>query len=390
MGGSAFQIEVGGSTEETIQTAADTIRARRTAARLLVPNSSIDVEVWGDEAGRLLRVSVPGQSLEVARDDVASVAARVVTVSRANDEQVRVQANGFSLAGTISKPGDAGARPLPAAILVAGSGGQDRDQTVFGIPLFGQLAGRLADAGFLVLRYDKRGIGQSGGRIESATLADYADDLRAAVRFLDQRKDVNRKQIAVIGHGEGGSMSMIAAAKEKKVAAVALLAASGVTGAELNIAQISRAVERAKRPEAERQSTLELQKKIQAAVLSGKGWDEIPPALRRQAEVPWFRSFLAFEPARQMLDVKQPVLIVHGLLDTQVPPSNADLLEKIARGRRRAGAVEVVKIPGVNHLLVPAVTGEFDEYATLKVKAVSEVVSDAIIGWLKKTVAVLR
>ena len=86
---------------------------------------------------------------------------------------------------------------LPAVLLVGGSGPTDRDELVFGIPIFGQLADAFADAGFIVLRYDKRGVGQSGGRDEAATLADYAEDVRAAVRFLSQRKDVDPKRIAV-------------------------------------------------------------------------------------------------------------------------------------------------------------------------------------------------
>jgi len=62
-------------------------------------------------------------------------------------------------------------------------------------------------------------------------------------------------------------------------------------------------------------------------------------------------------------DVRQPILIVQGELDTQVEPSNADKLEALARKRKNAPAVDTVKVPGVNHLLVPAMTGEVDEYA---------------------------
>jgi pimeloyl-ACP methyl ester carboxylesterase len=389
-GGMAVPIEVGDSTSELIQTASRLIKARRTALRMQTPSAPLDLEIWGDETGRLLRISIPAQNLEVAREDVASVAARRVTIARPNDEQVRVPANGFSLAGTISKPVNAAPGPLPSIILVAGSGPQDRDETVYGIPIFGQLADRLADAGFLVLRYDKRGVGQSGGRPEAATLFDYADDVRAAVRFLSDRKDVNRRQITLAGHSEGGSVSMIVGAREKRVGALVLMSTIGVTGAELNMTQVAHALERSKRPAEGHQATLDLQKKIQAAVLTGKGWEDIPPELRKQAEIPWFKSFLAFDPAKVMADVKQPLLIVQGLLDTQVDPSNADILEKLARARKKAGSVEVVKIPGINHLLVPAATGEADEYASLKEKVVSDQVSNAIITWSKKTLAAAR
>jgi len=86
-----------------------------------------------------------------------------------------------------------------------------------------------------------------------------------------------------------------------------------------------------------------------------------------------------------MSDIKQPILIVQGLLDTQVAPANADRLEQLAKARKRSAPVDVVRVPGVNHLLVPAVTGEADEYATLTDRAVSPAVSGAIRDWLTKT-----
>ena len=59
----------------------------------------------------------------------------------------------------------------------------------------------------------------------------------------------------------------------------------------------------------------------------------------------------------------------------------------LARTRKNAKPVEVVKLPGVNHLLVPAATGEVDEYPTLKDKHVSPAVRQAIVTWLKKTLS---
>jgi len=377
---------VGESVQENIQTLGRLINARRTRITLERPGGlpPLDAEVWGDEAGRLLRVSVPAQNLDAVRDDVAAVSARHVTVVRAGDEQVRIPANGFSLAGTISKPAGAGGKPLPALVLVGGSGLTDRDETLFGIPIFGQLAGGLADAGYLVLRYDKRAVGQSGGRAEVATLADFAEDLRAAVRFIGNRKDVDRRRLAVVGHSEGGAVGLLAADRENRIAALVLIAAPGMTGAELNLAQVTRALAQSNRPEAEKQATIELQKKIQTAVLTGNGWDEISLALRQQADIPWFRSFLAFDPVRIMRDVDQPILVVQPLLDAQVPPINADRLEAAARARKKPAPVEVVRLPGLNHLLVPATTGEPAEYSALTDRNVSPAVAGSIASWLQK------
>jgi len=385
-GQGSFDVEVGGSTTEHIMTLDRTIAARRTRSTFNLPNvPPLDVEIWSDEQGRLLRVSIPAQSIEFAREDVASVSSRLVTMSRPNDEEIRIPANGFSLAGTISKPANPSGK-LPAVLLVGGSDPTDRDENVFGIPIFGQIANALADAGFIVLRYDKRGVGQSGGRTESARLEHFADDARAAVKALSERKDVDRKRLAVVGHSEGGWVALMAA-KDKNVAAVGLVATAAVSGRELNLYQVTHGLERSTRSEAERQATVDLQKQIQQAVVTGLGWERInvPESVRHQADTPYFQSFLTLDPAKLMKDVSQPVLILEGERDTQVPPANAEKLETLAKARKKAAPVKVVKVATVNHLLVPANTGEVDEYQRLTDRHVSPAVTTELINWLRQT-----
>jgi hypothetical protein len=382
-----FTIRVGESSPQRIQTTERLITARRTAITLVLPGASFDGSLWTDEASRMIRLSLPAQSLEVVRDDVASVASRSVTISRPNDEALKIPANGFVLAGTVSRPDPAPAAGtrLPAVVLVGGSGPTDRDGVAYGVAVLGEIAGALADAGFLVVRYDKRGIGQSGGRAEAAGLADYAEDVRAAVKLLSERKDVDPKRIAVAGHSEGGAVALLAASKDKRIAAVALLAANGVKGTDLILAQQRHQLDRMQLSDTDRQSKIDLQKKIHEAVLTGKGWDQIPPELRRTVDTPEFQSILSNDPAKVMPDVRQPILIVQGELDTQVEPSNADQLEALARKRKNQPPVAVVRVPGVNHLLVPAKTGEVDEYSSLPDKHVSPAVTQALVEWLKKT-----
>jgi hypothetical protein len=372
------------SSTDQIQTSSRLIAARRTHVTISTPNAPLDLTIWGDENGRLLRLTVPAENLDVVREDIASVASRQVVISRANDERVRIPANGFTLAGTLSKPTAPAESPRPAVVLVGGSGPADRDGLAFGIATLGELAGALADAGFIVLRYDKRGVGQSGGRPETAALTDISDDQRAAIKFLTERKDVDDKRIAVAGHSEGGLVSLISAGKDKRLAAVVLLATPGISGSDLVLAQQQHLLSRSNLPEADRQTRIDLQKRINDAAMTGKGLDAFPPDVRRQIDNTEFQSLLNTDPAKLVPGVRQPILIVQGLLDTQVASDNADRLEALARARKQPAAVDVVKVPGVNHLLAPATTGEVDEYATLADKHVSPAVSSAVVEWLKK------
>jgi pimeloyl-ACP methyl ester carboxylesterase len=386
----SIRIVVGESSAEQIQTTARLVRARRTRIAILLPAGRLDADLWTDDNGSMIRFSVPLQSVEVVREDIAAVSSRSVTISRPNDQQINIPSNGFSLAGTLSRPAQSTTTRLPAVVLVGGSGPTDRDSLVAGIPIFGQIADALANAGYIVVRYDKRGIGQSGGRAEAATLTDYADDVRAAVKLLADRKDVDPKRIAVIGHSEGGLVALMAAAKDKKIAGVGLIATPGTTYADVALAQQKRALDRLTLTPEERQAKVDEQKKIHEAVITGKGLELLPPNVRRSVDNGEYQSLLVTDPAKVMSNVRQPLLIVQGSLDTQVEPGNADVLDGLARKRKNAPAVEVVKVPGVNHLLVPATSGEVSEYADIKDKKVSSAVTEAIVTWLNKTLSDAR
>jgi len=105
---------------------------------------------------------------------------------------------------------------------------------------------------------------------------------------------------------------------------------------------------------------------------------------------PEFQSLLISDPAKLIPNVHQPLLIVQGDLDAQVEPPNADRLEALAKLRKKGPPVETVKVPGVNHLLVPAKTGEVEEYGTLRDAHVSPAVTQAIVNWLQKTFSAAR
>jgi pimeloyl-ACP methyl ester carboxylesterase len=350
------------------------------------PAGDLQVNIWTDPDGALLRLNIPAQSIEMARDDIASAASRTAAFSLPGDEAVTIPGLGFNIAGTVTKPANA-TGPAPALILIAGSGPTDRDETVAGIPIFGHLARDLVNAGFIVVRYDKRGVGQSGGRAESATIADFAEDARTVLLWLEKRKDVDKDRIGVVGHSEGALVAMLLAGRERgRVGAMALLAGPSTDGATIVLEQQKLLLSKMPIDDAQRAEKVALQEKINTAVVKGTGWSDIPEAARRVADTPWFYSFLTFNPQRAMNETRQPVLIVQGELDVQVQPYHADKLAEYARARGRTKVtVDVVKVPGVNHLLVPAKTGDVSEYGTLGPDArVSAQVTSAVAAFMSK------
>jgi alpha-beta hydrolase superfamily lysophospholipase len=369
-------------TPATYQTPAGALNTRRFAVTLQNPAGEIEAEVTVDERGRFAKVDVPGAGLSVARQDVAGVATRQQTGRNPTDVDVKIPAAGFGLVGTLTTPSAQGRLRHPAVVLVAGSGPIERDALVAGIPLFAQLAGQLAEREFVVLRYDKRGTGQSGGRTERVTLQDYADDTVAAVKWLAKRKDVDSERIFVVGHSEGASVGMLAAATEKKIEGLVLMSGMAIPGRDLILEQQQHVLSATNVPDAERTQKVELQKQILEAAMTEKGWESLPPDVRELVDTPWYRSLLAFDPPKVMTRVKQPILVLQGDLDVQVKPYHADRLGELGRARKKSGSTEVKHFPTLNHLFVPAKTGEVAEYSALVTKAISPEVAGAIAAWV--------
>ena len=383
--------------DETIKVAGRSIAARRWTLHMGGGAPKLEMEVW-TEGSRLLRLDIPTQMLTVMRDDIASVAARLVTMARPNDEEVSIPANGFSLAATISHPTTVpqpeaapGRKPapvrLPAVVLVSGSAPTDRDEFVAGIPIFAQLANALADAGYLVVRYDERGAGQSGGRPESATIDEFAVDARAVVTYLTKRRDVDPKRISLIGYGEGGWIALLVAGREEKIAAIGLIATPSTPGTELVLEQQRLLFEKGSTSPAVQQSAIEQQKKILEAVVTGKGWENFNADVRRRVDTPLYRSFLLFEPAQVIVKVRQPMLVVQPMLDHEVPAYHGEQLAQLARSRPRAGSTDFVQLTGVNHLLARATTGEIAEYGTLAQRSISPAATLELTSWLTRALA---
>jgi pimeloyl-ACP methyl ester carboxylesterase len=360
-----------------------TIELREYLLTVMNSSGAIPVEMWIDERGRMARLVMPTASLVVIREDLANVLAREERLSVEGDDDVFIGAQGFSLGGTLTKNPSITGR-APAVILAGGPGPQDRDYVSHGIPLYAQLAQALSAAGYIVVRYDARGMGRSGGRAESSRVEEYTDDVLSIVEWLRQRDDVDRNRIAVVGYGDTGAIALAAARRSDRIAAVALVNAPGRNGREVTLERQRAALAATSLPETERQNRLALQARVLDAVVTGRGWELISEEVRAQADTPWFRSWLLFDPAEMIRRMGQPILALHGALDAEIPPAHAGEIEKLgrARGNRPSTHTQAVIVAGVNHLMLQAKTGRPDEYATLEPRTIASEVTTALTTWL--------
>ena len=312
-----------------------------------------------------------------------------------------------TLAGTLTLPDPAahGPGPYPAAVLVSGSGPQDRDETLFGHKPFAVWADALAKAGVATLRYDDRGTAESTGDFAAATTADFAADALGAVRSLAGRDDAG--PVGIVGHSEGGLIAaMLAAEHPDEVGFVVLLAGPAVGGRAVLESQSDAVTAAAGGDAAARAFNLA----GQAALFDAAGADDPPAALAAalpdllaalpeadrpaaaaaleaqlpQVSGPWMRAFLASDPARHLRRVRGPALAVFGGRDLQV---TAEVnLAPITAALAHNPDARVLVFPHVNHLFQPAATGLPAEYGRVET-TVDPRVLGAVIDWIAEAAA---
>jgi len=307
-------------------------------------------------------------------------------------------APGVRLAGTLTLPPGKG--PFPAAVLITGSGPQDRDETVMGHKPFLIIADRLTRDGIAVLRYDDRGFGRSTGDFGKALTSDFAVDAAAGVAFLRRRSDIDAAHVGVIGHSEGGVVAPMVAAKDPKLGFVVLIAGPGTPLSEVMTAQrlalgttmgqgpkaiaISQAMidhalaaMRGAKDDADAEARATAVFTAEGAVL---GFTPAQAALTaKQVSSGWMRSLLDYDPRPTLAKVRAPILAVNGSKDLQVPMTpNLDAIREATRANKD---VTIVELPGLNHLLQTAPTGAMGEYADIE-ETVAPIALDTIANWV--------
>lgn len=291
---------------------------------------------------------------------------------------------GVTLAGTLTLPKGNG--PFPAAVLIAGSGPQDRDASIANHKPFLVISDYLTRKGFAVLRYDKRGVAESTGSAAMATTLDLASDAKCAVAFLKSRKDVDSLRIGLIGHSEGAMIAPTLAATSQDLSWIVLLAPPATKGEDTLLNQSDLIARAGGLGDAQVLASLNFDKqaydlllnepdstvvtqKLKALVKeSGINAAMPPEAVDQQIHTmtsPWFRFFLAYDPLPDLKRTKCPVLALYGEKDLQVPPKiNLPMVQKAFQdgGNNQA---EVKQLPELNHLFQHAYTGSPTEYAAI-------------------------
>lgn len=318
---------------------------------------------------------------------------------------------------TITIPNGTG--PFPAIIMSTGSGQQNRDEELMGHKPFAVIADYLTKKGYIVIRVDDQGIGKTTGDPNTATTADYANDVLNGIGYLKSRKEVDKKKIGIIGHSEGGLIAEMAAAQSKDVHFIVLLAGPGINIINLMEEQnvpilkqsgLSKEAIDAYLPLYGEVATIatnakghkEAEEQIKTAITnwkakvpvnisfafgmaSEKGVDDMTREFVGLYDAPWWRFFMAQEPARYLEKLDCKVLALNGDKDQQVISESNLAGIKAALAKSKSPKYDVIEMKGLNHLFQKCTTCTISEYGKLEETFSPEALT--VIGdWLDKNV----
>jgi uncharacterized protein len=263
--------------------------------------------------------------------------------------EVRIDSAGCSLAATYLETAD----PMAAALLIPGSGRTDRDSDVrlpLGQKLRGaitrEIATTLGGIGVSSLRFDKRGVGASGGDYLSAGMDQRAADVRAARDWLAAK--TSGLPLIAVGHSEGTYYAAQLAADGQAAGAV-LLSGPARSGADVLTYQVAELADRL--PASSkfilrllRTDVVRAQRKNQARIMASTADVIRVQGIRVNAR--WTRDFVAYDPAPVLSRIAVPVLAITGEHDLQVPPGDVEVM-----GRLVQGPFEGHVVPDLSHML---------------------------------------
>ena len=309
--------------------------------------------------------------------------------------------------------------PFPAAVLITGSGAQNRDEEIMGHKLFAVIADYLTLQGFIILRVDDRGVGKSTGKFNEANSADFAKDVNTSVDYLLSRPEVDGKKAGLIGHSEGGMIAPMVAVNRKDINFIVLLAGPGVKIVDLMAEQNAAILRSAGIGQQALDAYTPLYKEMEEQIIKAadsttaltaikktlniwiaktdsslvkeldlkesKSRDAIGARLVQTMYSPWFKYFLSFDPAPFLKKLKCKVLAINGDKDIQVisrqnlPGITASLKKS------KVKSYMIKEMPGLNHLFQTCNKCTLGEYGELE-ETFSPEASQVISEWLNKNV----
>jgi pimeloyl-ACP methyl ester carboxylesterase len=322
-------------------------------------NGRVHFEIKGDQTTAVFDGTVTDDAMSgtfVDGDDKGTfdLVRTALTTSKRRTRDVTFRDKDVTLAGTLVLPSAPGKHP--AVVFLHGSGAEGRWANLY-------LAEKFAERGMVALVYDKRGVGQSSGDWQKATLEALADDGVAAIKFLQSQSEVDASRVGIYGHSQGGMVAPLVGVRARDLNFIVASAAPGIDPADVEEYSVGNAMGVATLPPAERADARNYVRALVDVAYRGKDRSSLDEAAMRFKGRRWYfapppsanyywlfsKQIAAFRPMEYWRQIKVPVLLVYGAHDERVPPRESATAIQAALKSGGNGSVTLKTYSNADH-----------------------------------------
>jgi dienelactone hydrolase len=278
---------------------------------------------------------------------------RYADPDRFAEQDVTVGDGPLAVPGTLTLPKTTG--PLPALLLLGGSGPVDRDTTIGKSKPFKDLAWGLASRGIAVLRFDKITYAhpeQVKANRDFTVADEYLPNALAALRLLRAHPAVAAERVFLAGHSLGGTIAPRIAAADSSVAGLVILAGGTQPLQWAAVRQVRYLVSLEPATAAAAQPTIDAMtaqaEQVDSPELSPDTPDDQLPF---SVPAPYWLDLRNYDPVATAAALDQPMLICQGERDYQA--TIADDLARWQTGLHTRPNVTIHSYPADNHFFFP-------------------------------------
>ena len=286
---------------------------------------------------------------------------------------------------------------LPAVLIIEGSGKSPKRS---GESSFSQLARKISEKGFFVLRFNKRGSGdnEKNGSFWKSTFTIDNKDAMAAMDFLLSQKGVDKDKVFVVGHSYGGPQALLLSKKNNNVKKIVMLTSTVMPVNDLLLTQNEIIMSLQGMEKSKIEKELEEMKKYLGAIAENRYVCEKPSCeiidevqvLDHSIQIPWLVEAQKINLVELAKDQRSKVLFIFGGSDFVIP----GLMEKFVRENLEkvdSSKFEIKMLPKLDHFLVENESKEESLKYVIKVqkdnkfKDVSPFLVSAIVDYFRES-----
>lgn len=301
-------------------------------------------------------------------------------LSAYSERKIMLKSGKHNLPGVLCLPNQV-VNP-PVAILLSGSGPNDKDESIGPNKILKDIAVGLASKGVASLRYDKRTLvyGEEWkAEKKQGIYEEVVEDALNAVKLVHSIPETRKSKIVVIGHSLGGMCSPWVASESSKIKAIILMAANARPLEDLIAEQFEYLFQLDSLDAEEKQNLADLSRQIQKVkdpmLLKQSPSDSLPLGLTSY----YWQSLKAYNQVATAKKLKQPVLVLQGKRDYQVLMKDYEIWKKELQSFEKN---KFIVYDNLNHLFISG-EGKSKPEEYLKQGNVNEQVISEISAWIK-------